>query len=72
MPPFDDVVKVNYYVKNLKTDMLPVIREVRNGYINTDHPPASTLVGVTALANDDYLLEVEAVAVVPEHAPGKK
>ena len=68
---FDDVVKVNYYVKNLKTDMLPVIREVRNGYINKDHPPASTLVGVTALANDDYLLEVEAVAVVPDRPPLK-
>ena len=68
---FDDVVKVNYYVKNLKTDMLPIIREVRNGYINKDHPPASTLVGVTALANDDYLLEVEAVAVVAEKTPAK-
>ena len=69
---FDDVVKVNYYVKNLKSDMLPVIREVRNGYINKEHPPASTLVGVTALANDDYLLEIEAVAVLPDKPPAKK
>jgi enamine deaminase RidA (YjgF/YER057c/UK114 family) len=29
-------------------------------------PPASTLVGVAALANDDYLLEVEAVASLAE------
>jgi 2-iminobutanoate/2-iminopropanoate deaminase len=61
---FDDVVKINFYVKNFKTDLLPALRDVRNAYVNKDHPPASTLVGVAALANDDYLLEVEAVAVV--------
>jgi 2-iminobutanoate/2-iminopropanoate deaminase len=44
----------------------PALREVRDSYVNKEHPPASTLVGVAALASDDYLLEVEAVAVLPD------
>ena len=36
----------------------------RRGDIFGDHEPASTLVGVAALANPQYLVEVEAIAVV--------
>src|SRR5215831_12555238 len=60
----DNIIKVNYYVVNLKPDQLPVIREVRNKYFSADHPPASTLVGVTALAREEFLIEIEAVAAV--------
>lgn len=59
-----DIVKVNYYVLNLKPDHLPIIREVRNQYFSAEHPPASTLVGVTALAREDFLIEIEAVAAL--------
>jgi enamine deaminase RidA (YjgF/YER057c/UK114 family) len=61
---FGDVVKINTYVVNLKADDLPVIREVRSAYFPGDGPPASTLVGVTALAADGLLIEVEAVAML--------
>jgi len=60
----EDLIKVNYYVVNLKPDQVPIIREVRTKYFSAEHPPASTLVGVTALAREDFLIEVEAVAVV--------
>lgn len=60
---FSDIVKMNTYVVNLKAEDLPVIREVRKGFLLQENPPASTLVGVTALANPDYLIEIEAVAV---------
>src|ERR1700756_4269748 len=63
---FDDVVKITWYVKSYKPEFLPTLREVRNAYVNKDKPPASTLVGVAALFQDDYLLEVEAIAIVPE------
>jgi len=63
---FDDLVKITWYVKGYKPEYLPTLREVRNTYVNKDKPPASTLVGVVALFQDDYLLEVEAIAVVPE------
>jgi enamine deaminase RidA (YjgF/YER057c/UK114 family) len=67
---FDDVVKINWYVKNFKTEMLPTLREVRSMNVKKS-PPASTLVGVAALANDDYLLEVEAVASLPGKSGAK-
>jgi len=59
----EDLVKVNYYVVNLKPDQLPILREVRTKYFSAEHPPASTLVGVTALAREDFMIEIEAVAV---------
>jgi enamine deaminase RidA (YjgF/YER057c/UK114 family) len=59
---FNDVVKLNYYLTD-GSDLLPV-REVRNRYINTEHPPASTLVVVKRLVREEYLIEVEAIAVV--------
>ena len=68
---FNDVVKINWYVKSYKPELLPVLRDVRNTYINKSAPPASTLVGVASLFQEDYLLEVEAVAVIPDH-PAKK
>lgn len=61
---FRDVVKVTYFVVGLQPEHLPVVREVRKKYLDPDHPPASTLVGVAALAAPDWLIEVEAVAVV--------
>jgi len=63
---FNDVVKITWYVKGYTPQNLATLREVRDGYVNKEKPPASTLVGVASLFQDDYLLEVEAIAVVPE------
>ena len=60
----DDVVKLNYYVVNLKQDQLPIIREVRGKYFSVEHLPASTLIGVTALAREEFMIEIEAVAAM--------
>lgn len=60
---FSHVVKLNIYV--LDRTQLPVLREVRDLYVNTQTPPASTLVEVRGLAQDDFLLEVEAIASLP-------
>lgn len=62
---FDDVVKMNTYVVNYKPEDVAVIREVRKNYLSKESPPASTLVGVQALVNPDFLVEIEAVAVKP-------
>ena len=69
---FNDVVKITWYVKGYKPEYLSTLREVRNTYVNKEKPPASTLVGVAALFHDDYLLEVDAVAVVPAKSGGRK
>jgi len=68
---FDDVVKINWYVKNYKPEMRTMLRDVRTGYTSKENPPASTLIGVTSLATDEYLVEVEAIAIVAE-TPAKK
>ncbi len=61
---FKDVVKLTVYVVGLNAEQLPVIREVRSRYVHPEKPPASTMVGVAALASPDWLIEVEAIAVV--------
>lgn len=59
-----DVVKVNIYVVNFKPQDLSVIREIRSQYYAQEHPPASTLIGVQALALEGLLIEIEATALV--------
>ena len=57
---FDNVVKLNYYVLDMAN--ASVLREVRAGYLGSASP-ASTLVEVKKLARDEFMLEVEAIAV---------
>jgi enamine deaminase RidA (YjgF/YER057c/UK114 family) len=45
---------------------LPTFREVRDKYIHLANPPASTAVEVKRLFREGFLIEIEAVAVVPE------
>jgi enamine deaminase RidA (YjgF/YER057c/UK114 family) len=59
---FKHVVKLNYFVLDMK--QIQTLREVRNAYVNTEAPPASTLVEVRRLAREEFLIEVEAIAVV--------
>ena len=65
---FDDVVKLNFYVRDVTR--LADLRAVRDRHVNTAAPPASTLVEVSRLFRDDVLLEVEAVAAVRGPDPG--
>ena len=60
----DDVVKFNYYVVGHDAEKLRTIREVRDGYLKPTNRPASTLVGVQALFRPEFLVEIDAVAVV--------
>ena len=59
---FNDVVKMNYYLVDIND--LAQLRGIRSRYINMDTPPASTLVQAPLIG--DLLIEVDAVAVVPE------
>jgi enamine deaminase RidA (YjgF/YER057c/UK114 family) len=60
---FNDVLKLNNYLVDIKTN-LAVYREVRDKYVNVNAPPASTTVGVPALARDDALFESEAIVLL--------
>jgi enamine deaminase RidA (YjgF/YER057c/UK114 family) len=61
-----DVIVTRLYVVNLKPEHVPIIREVRSRYVSADRPPASSLVGVSALVGADWLIEIEATAVVED------
>ena len=64
---FEQVVKLNFYL--VDATHLPAIREVRDQYVNTRQPPASTAVEVRRLFREDALIEVEAVAVIAPTEP---
>jgi enamine deaminase RidA (YjgF/YER057c/UK114 family) len=64
---FEQVVKLNYYL--VDASQLPAVREVRDEYVNTVQPPVSTAVEVRRLVRDDFLIEVEAVAIIAGYQP---
>lgn len=59
-----DVAKMTTYVVGYRPEMLSVIREARAEVLQMAESPASTLVGVVALAAPEYLFEVEAYALL--------
>src|SRR5919202_4096024 len=61
---FKDVVKVNIYIVNYKPEDRAIVGEVRSQYLSKENPPASTLIGVQALAFEGLLIEIEATAVI--------
>jgi enamine deaminase RidA (YjgF/YER057c/UK114 family) len=69
-----DVVKVNGYMVDLNPADVNIYREVRARFLDQDHMPASTLVGVERLVHEDLRLEVEVIAAIgakPAAAPKK-
>lgn len=62
---FKDVVKMNTYIVNFNPEVdLPVFRKVRKAFLGSENYPASTLVGVESLGRKEWLIEIEAIAVV--------
>ena len=61
---FADVTRLTTYVVNFQPEMRPAINEIRQRLFPID-PPVSTLLGVQALARPEFLIEVEATAVLP-------
>lgn len=58
---FDHVVKMQFFLTDIAN--LPKVREVRDSFVNTSQPPASTSVQVVALFRPDVLFEMDVVAV---------
>ena len=61
---YADIVKITTYVVNYKPEYRAIIGKARAPFFANGTPPASTLVGVAALALSEWLIEIEAIAVV--------
>jgi enamine deaminase RidA (YjgF/YER057c/UK114 family) len=60
---FKDVVKINNYLVDIPAN-IGIFREVRDQYLNMAAPPASTAIGVPALARPGALFEIEAIVAL--------
>jgi enamine deaminase RidA (YjgF/YER057c/UK114 family) len=58
----EQVARITIYVVGYRRDHIPVIEEARQTLFG-EHKPTDTLLGVEALAEPGYLIEVDAVAV---------
>jgi enamine deaminase RidA (YjgF/YER057c/UK114 family) len=59
----EDIVKLNGYLTDIRVQ-LPILREIRDKYVNTAAPPASTMLEIQKLAREGALIEIEAVAIL--------
>jgi enamine deaminase RidA (YjgF/YER057c/UK114 family) len=66
---FKDVVKINNYLTDISH--IGIFRDVRDKFLNTKAPPASTTVAISQLARPGALFEIEAIAVLPEKSAAK-
>ena len=58
----DDICRVDVYVRNM--EHFEKIHQVRREYFKNP-PPASTMVEVTKMTSPDYLIEINAIALIP-------
>ena len=65
-----DVVKINNFLVGIEANMA-AFREVRDRYLNKAAPPASTTIGVPALARPGGLFGIEAIAVLAAKGAAK-
>ncbi|MCB0644667.1 MAG: RidA family protein [Phaeodactylibacter sp.] len=60
----DNIMMLRIYKVNYQREDGPIINSVLKETFGTEHPPASTWVSVQGLANEDFLIEIEAQAVI--------
>lgn len=59
-----DVVSMRIYIVYEKLAESGAVREALQEFFPAERAPAATWIGVHSLANEDFLIEVEAIAVV--------
>jgi reactive intermediate/imine deaminase len=58
---WSDVVKLDYFLRDV--GQIGAVRAIRDEYVDTANPPASTLVEVSSLFSPDVLVEIQAIAI---------
>ena len=59
-----DVVSLRIYIVNPKPGDTGPVGEALREFFSADTPPASTWIGVMSLAMPEFLIEIEAIAVI--------
>src|SRR5262249_14564267 len=62
----NDVVSLRIYVVGDQSSQIGSVREVLREFFSGEKPPTSTWLGVASLAVKDFLIEIEAIAVMEE------
>jgi 2-iminobutanoate/2-iminopropanoate deaminase len=60
----ENIVMLRIYKVDYEKEDGPVINEILKKYFGTSTPPASTWVSVKGLANEEFMVEIEAQAVI--------
>jgi enamine deaminase RidA (YjgF/YER057c/UK114 family) len=58
------IVKINNFIVDIGKN-ISLFREARDRHLNMKAPPASTAIGVPALAREGALFEIEAIVALP-------
>ena len=61
----ENIIKWNVYVKQGQSPM-PAFEVFQDRWGDKPNPPAITLLYVAGLAHPDYLMEMDAIAIIPE------
>jgi enamine deaminase RidA (YjgF/YER057c/UK114 family) len=59
----EDVVRTRIFVTDMSAETQAAVGAAHHG-VFADCPPASTMVGVSALAHPDFIVEIEADAII--------
>jgi 2-iminobutanoate/2-iminopropanoate deaminase len=59
-----DVVRLGIFVKDYRRDQSAIIRRALRNTFVAERMPASTWLGVSSLALDELLIEIEAIAII--------
>lgn len=61
-----DIVALRLYIVDYTSEKAPPITQALKDFFPADTAPTSTWIGVQALANEQFMIEIEATAVLEE------
>jgi enamine deaminase RidA (YjgF/YER057c/UK114 family) len=60
----NDIVNLRIYVVDYSPEYVEIITSVLNNFFDEDNLPANTLLGIQSLAVPEFMVEIEATAVI--------
>ena len=60
----NDLVSLRIYIVNYQAESARAVGSALREFFSSQNPPASTWIGVSALADPEFLIEIEATAVL--------